>query len=104
MNIHVVGKDSRKYTNVKNIKLKKTSYTMKKGNSVTLRPKAVLYNKRKKQLSLKHTKEFRYMSSNKKIATVTAGGKIKAKGIGSCTIYVFAKNGCKRKIKVKIAK
>ena len=104
MNIHVAGKDSRKYTNVKNIKLKKISYTMKKGGSVTLRPKAVLYNKRKKQLSVKHTKEFRYMSSNKKIATVTAGGKIKAKGTGSCTIYVFAKNGCKRKIRIKIEK
>lgn len=101
MVIHVAGKDNRKYTNVKNIKLKKTSYTMKKGAGVTLRSKAVLYNKHKKQLSVKHTKEFRYMSSNQKIATVTADGKIKVKGTGSCTIYVFAKNGCKRKIKIK---
>lgn len=104
LTVHIAGKDSVKYTNVKTIKVKKTSYTMKKGDAVTLRPKAVLYNKRKKQLSAKHTKEFRYISSNKKIATVTAGGKIKARGTGSCTIYVFAKNGCKRKIKIKIVK
>lgn len=104
MTFHVAGKDSRKYTNAKNIKLKKTSYAMKRGDSVIIRPKAVLYNKRKKQLSLKHTQEFRYISSNEKIATVTAGGKIKAEAAGNCTIYVFAKNGCKRKIEIKVAK
>lgn len=39
-----------------------------------------------------------------KVATVTAGGKVKAKGTGSCTIYVIAKNGCKRKVKIKVKK
>ena len=104
MTIHVAGKDSRKYTNVKNIRLKKTSYVVKRGESVTLRPKAVLYNKRKKQLSVKHTKEFRYISSNEKIAAVTAGGKITAEVAGNCTIYVYAKNGCKQKIEIKVEK
>lgn len=104
LTVHIAGKDSAEYTNVKNIKLKKTSYTLKKGGTVTLRPKAVLYDKKKKQLSVNHTKEFRYLSSNKKVAVVTAGGKVKAKGPGSCTIYVFAKNGCKRKIKIKVKK
>ena len=104
LTVHIAGKDSVKYTNVKNIKLKKTSYTLKKGGAVTLRPKAVLYDKRKKQLSVIHCNEFRYLSSNKKVATVTAGGKVKAKVPGSCTIYVFAKNGCRRKIKIKVKK
>lgn len=104
LTIHIAGKDSAKYTNVKKIRVKKSSYTMKKGSAVTLRPKAVLYDRRKKQLSAKHTKEFRYLSSNKKVATVTAGGKVKAKGTGSCTIYVIAKNGCKRKVKIKVKK
>ena len=104
LTVHIAGKDSVKYTNVKNIKLKKTSYTLKKGGAVTLRPKAVLYDKRKKQLSAAHCKELRYLSSNKKVATVTAGGKVKAKGTGECTIYVFAKNGCRRKIKIKVKK
>lgn len=104
LTIHVAGKDSVKYTNVKSIRLKKTSYTLKKGGTVTLHPKAVLYDKHKKQLSAAHCKEFRYLSSNKKVATVTAGGKVKAKGTGECTIYVFAKNGCRRKIKIKVKK
>ena len=90
------------YTNVKNNKVKKNSYTLKKGGTVTLRPKAVLYDKRKKQLSEDHTKEFRYLSSNKNIAAVTEDGKIKAEGTGECIIYVFAKNGCRREIKIQV--
>lgn len=102
--LHVAGIDSVKYTNVKSIKGKKTSYALKKGGMVSLRLRAVLYDRRKKQLSAAHTKEFRYLSSNKKIATVTAGGKVEAKGAGICTVYVFAKNGCKRKIKIRVKK
>ena len=102
--VHIAGKDSVKYTNVKKIKVKKTSYVMKQGGTATLRPKAVLYDKRKKQLPLAHCKEFRYLSSNKKVATVTTGGKVKAKGTGECIVYVFAKNGCKRKIKIRVKK
>lgn len=102
--MHTAGKDSVKYTNVKKIQAKKISYVMKQGGSATLRLKAVLHDKRKKQLSLAHCKEFRYLSSNKKVATVTADGKVKAKGTGECTVYVFAKNGCKRKIKIRVKK
>ena len=104
LTIHIAGKDSVKYTNVKKIQVKKSSYTLKKGNTVTLRPKTILYDRRKKQLSKDHTKEFRYLSSNKKVAAVTADGKVMAKGTGECIIYVFAKNGCRRKIKIKVKK
>ena len=102
--IHTAGKDSVKYTNIKKIQIKKISYTMKQGSTVALRPKAVLYDKRKKQLTPAHCKEFRYLSSNKKVAAVTAGGKVKAKGTGECAVYVFAKNGCKRRIKIRVKK
>lgn len=102
--IHIAGKDSVEYTNIRSIRVKKTSYTLKIGAAVTLRPAAVLYDKRKKQLSAAHTKEFRYLSSDKKVAAVTAGGTVTAKGPGSCTVYVFAKNGCKRKLKIKVRK
>lgn len=104
LTVHIAGKDSKKYTNVRRIRTKKTAYTLKKGGAVSLRPKAVLQDKHKKQLSVKHTREFRYLSSNKKIAAVTAGGKVKAKGTGNCIIYIFAKNGSKRKIKIKVKK
>lgn len=45
---------------------------LKKGGAITLHSKAVLYDAQKKQLSAAHTGEFRYLSSNKKVATVTA--------------------------------
>ena len=47
-----------------------------------------------------HVKQIRYLSTNKKIATVTKGGKIKAKKKGTCYIYVYAHNGISKKIKV----
>lgn len=101
LTVHIAGKNSVKYTNVKKIKVMKNC-TLKKGSTKTLKPKVILYDKRKKQLSKYHTREFRYISSNRNVAAVTAGGKIKAKRTGSCTIYVFAKNGCKQKIKIKV--
>lgn len=100
--MHIAGEGDAKFTNVKSIQVEKTSYTLKKGSSVTLDPKAVLYDKQKKQLSNKHAKEFRYLSSNKNVATVTADGKMKAKGTGSCTIYIIARNGGCRKIKIMV--
>lgn len=100
--MHIAGKDDAAYTNVKRIQVKKSSYTLEKGKDVTLAPTAVLYDKKKKQLSNNHAKEFRYLSSNQNVATVTAGGKVKAKGIGSCTIYIIARNGCSKKIQITV--
>lgn len=78
--MHIVREGDAKFTNVKSIQVERTSYTLKKGSSVTLDPKPVLYDKQKKQLSNKHAKEFRYLSSNKNVATITADEKVKAKG------------------------
>lgn len=100
--IHLAGKDSAKYTNVKSIQIGKASYTLNAGESVTLAPKAVRVDKKKEQLSEKHAKEFRYLSSNQKVAAVTADGKVQAKGAGSCTIYIFARNGCRKKIVIQV--
>lgn len=98
------SRDSALYTNIKKVQVKKITYTLKKGASVTLQPRVVLQDPRKLQLTAAHTREFHYLSSNRKVATVTKGGKVKAKGAGSCTIYVFAKDGCKRKIKITVKK
>lgn len=102
--VHIAGKDSAEYTNVRRIRLMKTSYTLKQGGTAKILPRSVLYDRHKKQLSAAHANEFRYLSSDEKVAVVTSGGKVRAKGPGSCTIYVFAKNGCKRKIKVWVKK
>ena len=99
---HVVGTKNAKYTNVKKIKLSKSSYTLKVNKTATVKAEIVLEDKKKKQLSDGHAPEFRYASSNTKVATVDKNGKIKAVGKGTCYIYVYAKNGYAKKIKVVV--
>lgn len=100
--VHNSGIKNKKYTNAKDIKLKETSYNIKKGKTVKIYARTVLVDKKKKLLSDSHAKEFRYATSNKRVATVSTTGKIKAVGKGSCIIYVYAKNGNTKKIKVKV--
>ena len=56
--------------------------------------------KGKRKLTDVHAKEFRYASADKRVAVVSAKGKIKAVGKGKCSIYVYARNGYAKKIKV----
>ncbi|MDD6072228.1 MAG: Ig-like domain-containing protein, partial [Clostridiales bacterium] len=99
---HIVGKKNTKSTNVKAVKVKKSSYRLKVGGTATIKARTVLVDKNKNQLSDKHAKEFRYASSNKKVATVSSKGKIKAVGKGTCIIYVYARNGYAKKVKVTV--
>ena len=100
--VHVVGSKHATETNVKSIKLSKDSYTLKKGKTVRIKAKSVLVDSKKKRISDNHGKEFRYTTSNVKVATVTKDGKIKAVGTGTCTIYVYAVNGYAKKITVTV--
>lgn len=97
---HVVLSDS-KYTNVKAIKVAKTSYTLNVGDKQKLNAKSVKQEKNKKLLT--HAQEFRYSSSDTTVATVSKTGEITAKQSGSCIIYVVANNGVMKKIKVNVA-
>jgi len=49
-----------------------------------------------------HERALRYYSSDRNVATVSASGKIKARGRGRCTIYVIANNGIRASVKVKV--
>ena len=99
---HIVGRKNTGSTNVKEVKVSKSSYTLKVGKSATIKAKTVLVDKKKKQLSNAHAKQFRYASSNKKVATVSSKGKITAVGKGSCVVYVYARNGYAKKVKVTV--
>ena len=99
---HIVGKNNDTYTNAKQIKLTKSKFTLKAGKTAKIKAKVVLVDKKKKPLSNAHAKQFRYATSNKTVATVSKAGKIKAVGKGSCTIYVYARNGYAKKITVKV--
>ena len=99
---HIVGRKNTAYTNVKMIKLAKSKYTVTAGKTATIKAKTVLVDKRKKQLSNAHAPQFRYASSDNKIATVSKKGKIKGIAKGQCSVYVYARNGYARKITVTV--
>lgn len=72
---------------------------LKKGKTKNLKPSY----KEKKKVRV-HIAKFRFYSDNEKIASVTGKGKVKAKSPGSCYIYVYAQNGCYKKVKVNVTK
>ena len=97
---HAPGSKNSKRTNVIGVKVKKASFTLKKGETAKIKAKLVLQKKGKKPL--KHCAKFRYASSNKKVAKVSKKGKITAVGKGKCTVYVYAVSGVSKKIKVTV--
>ena len=92
-----VATTGKKYGNPTNITGLKKSITLKAGKTKKIKP--ILKSKKKVKT---HIAKFRYESSNKKVATVTKKGVIKAKKKGSCTIYVYAQNGLCKTVKVKV--
>ena len=99
---HVIGRKNTTYTNVKAITLKKSKATIKKGKTWKVKASVVLVDPSKKMLSDKHAPTFRYASSNKKIAAVNKSGKVTAKKKGTCVIYVYAKNGYAKKVRITV--
>ena len=90
------------YTVAKSIKVKKTKVKLKVGKKYKIKAKIIKRDKTKKLMPATHTKQLRYISTNKKIATVSKSGKIKAKAKGSCRIYVYAANGVSKAVKVTV--
>lgn len=97
---HAVGKKNTTVTDVKKIQIKKSAYSLKKGKTAKI--KATIVKKNNKLPLFGHTAKFRYDISNKKVATVSKDGKITAKGKGTCYVYIYAVNGCAKKVKVTV--
>jgi polyhydroxyalkanoate synthesis regulator phasin len=99
------GNGNKKYTNAKSVSLKnvkKGKLTLKKGKTFKIKAKVKKVKKNKKLFPKNHVPTLRYMTSDKKIATVSSKGKIKAKAKGKCYIYTYAHNGVSRSIKVTV--
>lgn len=79
---------------VSSVKLNKTSLNLKNGASYTLRKSILPSNAGNKSVS--------WSSSNKKVAAVSSGGKVTAKGVGKATITVKTSNGKKAACKVTV--
>ena len=100
---YVVGPQNR-YTNVKSITVSKSSYTLKRGKTAKISAKAVSQDGGKQILPESHLVKFRYAISDKNVATVDQSGKITAKDIGECQVYVYAANGMAKSVKVFVTK
>ena len=94
-----------KYGNAKSVKISKVGKKKIKKNKVTLKVGKTAKIKAKEKLSGKKLRRFQkiaYESSNPKVATVSASGKIKAVGKGTCTIYAFSQTGTYKSFKVVV--
>ncbi len=102
LTVHVAGKNSGKYTNVKKLKTTKSSYTLTKDEKRKLSVQIVKQSKAKKLLSEGHTRRLRYWSTNQKVAVVNEKGMITAKGKGQCYIYIISANGVKKRVRITV--
>ena len=100
--IHVPTKGG-KYGSYKSVKVSKSilskAKVMKTGKTLKLGAKAVKSSSRVRT----HVK-LRYQSTNKKVATVSSKGVIKAVKKGTCYVYAYAQSGAYKKITVKVVK
>ncbi len=95
--VHAVTKGG-KYGNPEKVVIRsKKKLTLKKGKTAKIK---ATYTSKKKVRT--HIRIIRFESSNKKVATVSKTGKIKAKKKGKCTIYVYAQNGIYKTVKVTV--
>ena len=99
---HIVGKKNKKYSNLKKLTLAKTKSALSMDKTFKIKAKVTLVDKTKKSLSDKHAPMFRYASTNKAVATVDKNGKVTAVGKGTCYIWVYAKNGYGKKVKITV--
>ena len=89
------GKKATCTVQVASVKLAKSSATIKKGATVTIKVKSS---------TVKNDKVASYKTSNKKVATVNKKGVVKGKGVGSAKITVKMKSGATAVFKVKVKK
>jgi len=99
--IHV-GTKGGKAGNQKKVTVKKSilkkAKNLKKGKSLSLKAKAVKASGGK----VKTHRGLSYESTNKKIATVSSKGVVKARAKGTCYVYAYAQDGVFKKIKVVV--
>ncbi len=98
---YAVGPKNEIYTNVKKITGVKSSVILKQGETLKLDPKMILEDSTGKLLP-GYCKTFRYASTNTGIVKVSEKGRLTAVKPGSCKIYIFAKNGIMKKVKVTV--
>ena len=99
----VCGNTSARSTNVKAVKAAKHTITLKKGQSYRLKASVYKVNKKRAFLDATHCGLLRYLSRDRKIATVDYNtGRIKGVKAGKTTVYVLGVNGIRDKVVVTV--
>ena len=97
---------TKKYTNAKSVTVRKTNVSLTAGtasnSTYKIKAKVIKLKKGKKLISKRHAPILRYLSSDKRIATVSKSGKIKAMKKGTCYVYAYAHNGAYKAVKVTV--
>jgi hypothetical protein len=96
----ITGGYTKKATNPKAVTVKASSVTLAPGKSSTIKARVTGVKAGREVLA--HVKLLRYYSSNRNVATVTQAGRIRATGVGRCTIHVVANNGVRARVKVTV--
>ena len=97
-----ISKKNTEYSTTKHTRVEPKKMTLKPGGTGKISAKTILFSSRKKALTKVPVKEFRFESTDKKVATVDASGKVKAVGAGSCFVFIYARDGNAQKIKVTV--
>lgn len=99
----VCGNTSARSTNVKAVKAAKHAITLKKGQSYRLKASVYKVNKKRAFLDETHCGLLRYLTRDRKIATVDYNtGRIKGVKAGKTTVYVLGVNGIRDKVVVTV--
>ena len=93
---------NKKYTNAKSVTVRNKIVSLKKGKAYKIKASVNKLDKSKKLMPSWHAHKLRYISSNKKVVTVSKTGKITVKGKGKCKVYVLAVNGARKTINVTV--
>jgi hypothetical protein len=89
----VTGNQDKRFTNQTGLKVNKTKLNLKVGEKFKIQPSAKLIVKGKKVIRKDHAAAYRFLSTNKKVATVNKKGVVTAKKPGYCKIYTQTVNG-----------
>ena len=101
--VHAYTSDgTSKCTNSKGVTVTKAKVSLKAGKTYKVKASVTKLQKGKKLMPTGHAPKLRYVSSNKKIATVSKSGKVTAKSKGSCKVYVIAVNGASKAVSVTV--
>ena len=102
LSCYVAGAKNKKYTNIKTVKVNKTTCRLKKGKSVKLKVSLKKADRKKKNLPAAYGRKVTFSSSDTGVASVSKSGVIKAKKTGTCVIFIYTRNGLAKKITVKV--